>query len=431
MFFKKKNKKLVEAPLYYWEEKSYMLVIPENEDEDLLNNSLERIEKIEGLKILENNYSIEDNSMHLKVNYDNDEYEIGLFIGGISVPEYYLNKSFLFPDKDRNALLKAKKSVTIFMKFNEDAPKSYHLQLKIAVAMIPNMLGVMDESAEKMLPAKWVKMAAESKVLPNPKELFSVQAVAGDNEEVWLHTHGLCRCGIPELEVLESDSKNYQNHYNLISTYAIYLLDKHKKHENQTQGAYIGILINNQPVVVTSVSWTEALEKYKKLKLGNVNDRQGGHNSKTNVIFLYKSEEDENNNVLSKITIFDKLWGENPLFFISDEETSRMKSLAIERFNYVKESFENKDNSIIIKIGLPLEEKGKYEHIWFELLEIKGDKFKAKLTQEPYNVPNMHTGDEGWYTKNDITDWIIYTKEYSVNPDNAYLLETSSSSEDN
>jgi len=33
-----------------------------------------------------------------------------------------------------------------------------------------------------------------------------------------------------------------------------------------------------------------------------------------------------------------------------------MKELAMERFNYVKDAFKNKNNTILIKIGLPLEE---------------------------------------------------------------------------
>ncbi len=422
MFFKKKQK-LVEQPLYYWEEKSYMLIIPKSADDNILKDSIERINKIKDLEISENNYSIKDNAMHLKIIYKNINYEVGLYLGEISVPEYYFNNNSLFTKKEKEDLLKATKSITVFMKFSEDYKLSYHLQLKLANALVPDMLGLMDESAEKIFSGKWVRMTAKSNVLPNPKDMFSVQAVVGENEKVWLHTHGLCRCGISELEILESDSNNYQNHYNLISTYALYLLDKREKYENLTEGAYIGVLINNQPVDVTSIPWTEALKNYKKLKLGGISDRQGGHNSKSNVIFLYKSEEDENNKIISKINVFDKFWGENPLFFISDEETNRMKSLAIERFNYVKEAFKDKTNEIIIKIGIPLAEKGKFEHIWFELLEIKNNKFKAKLTQEPYDIENMHPGYIAWFSIEDITDWLIYTKDFSVNPDNAYLLE--------
>lgn len=423
MLFKKRKTELEEVPLYYWEEKSYMLVIPKDENEDLLKDCLNRITTIKGVEVLENNYSLEDNAIYLKLVYDKDEYDVGIYVGNVSVPEYYLNKNFLFTEQEREDILNAQKALTIFMKFNKDEKKSYHFQLKLAVAMVPNLIGIMDESAEKMLPAKWVKMTSDSNILPSPKNLFTVQAVMGEDKKVWLHTHGLCRCGITELEILESDEENYRNHYNLITTYAMYLLDKKDENSTVDNGSYIGCLIDGTPIVATCVSWTKGILEYKNLKLGNLEDRKDSHNSKTSIIFLYKSEEDENNKKISKVSIYDKLWGENPIFFISDKETNRMKELAIERFSYIKDAFKNKENAILIKIGLPLKEKDKYEHIWFELQEIKGNKFKAKLTQEPYDIKNIHEGDEAWYQINDITDWIIYTKEFAVIPDNAYLLE--------
>lgn len=168
----------------------------------------------------------------------------------------------------------------------------------------------------------------------------------------------------------------------------------------------------------------EGILEYKHLHLGNIKDRKNGHNSKTSIFFLYKSEEDEKNNVLSRVSIYDKLWKDNPIFFFSDEETDRMRELAIERFNYIKESFKDKKNTILIKIGLPLKDKNSYEHIWFQLLEIKRNKLKAKLTQEPYDVKELHTDDIAWYTINDVTDWIIYTKKYSITPSSTYLLES-------
>jgi len=316
--------------------------------------------------------------------------------------------------------MNAKVSLTMFMKFNNDAKKSYYLQLKLAVAMFPNMLGIMDESAEKMLPASWVKMTATSKVLPSADDLYSVQAVSSDNGEIWLHTHGLCRCGLTELEILNSDQENYNNHYNLISTLASYLLDKRK---DSVDSAYIGLLKNEQPVVATYLSWTEGLKEYNNLNLGNIEDRKDGHNSKTSIIFLYKSEEDENNKIFTKVTEFNNLWGENPIFFISDEETARMKDLAIERFDYVKKEFKNKENEVIIKIGLSVDNDNNYEHIWFKLIELNGDKFKAKLLQEPYDIKGIHEGDERMFTVADVTDWIIYTPSFNVTPGSVYLLE--------
>lgn len=416
------KKKLVEQPLGYWEEKSYMMAIPRSDDEDILKKGIDRLSSNKEFKVKDTNYGV-NGVVTLKVVYDKKTYELGFYLGGISVPEYYLYRNFLFTEEEKQDILNARRAITIFMKFDGDAKKCFHLQLKLATSLIPDLIGVMDESAEKMLPAKWVRMMAESKVLPSSKDLFNVQAVNGKDGSVWLHTHGLCRCGVTELEILNSDKDHTQQHYNLIMTYAMFLLDKKEPFDPIYNGAYIGRLVNGYPVVVTAVPWVEGLNKYKRLKNGNAKDRNNGHNSKTSIIFLYTSEEDENNRILKQVSLYNELWGENPLFFFSDEETDRMKSLARERISYVKEAFKNKDNTILLKIGLPLKEKGKFEHIWFELLEIKGKKFKGKLTQEPYDVPTMHTGDEAWYTIDDLTDWIIYTKEAAVNPSNAYLLE--------
>lgn len=420
------KKKLEEAPLYYWEEKSYMMIILPAfaNDEEVLRNALKGIEKIKNLKVIDENYSIENNCINLKIEYEDEDYEVGYFLGDICVPEYYLNKLF-FTEKEREELLNAKRAVTIFMKFRKNVKKSYHLQLKLAVNMVPNLIGILDESAEKLIPRESVLMQAKSKILPSSKSLFTIQAVVSI-DEVWYHTHGLCRCGLTELEILKSNADHQKSQYNLLSTFAMFLIDKEGKYDPTQKGAYLGRLINGTPIVATYKPWTEGIQYYKNLKLGGKKDRKQGHNSNTSVIFLYTSEENEKNGIVDKISVYDNLWEDNPIFFISDEETQRMKETAIEKFNYLKKGYEHKDYHCLVKIGLPLEEKGQFEHIWFELLEIKGNKFKAKLTQEPYYFDDIHEGYINWYTVNDITDWVIYTPEYSIIPDTAFLLDDES-----
>lgn len=417
---KKKLENLKEAPLGYWEESSYMMVVPEEATQELLDGILDRLLNMKEIKILEKQPLTEETPGKVRLIYEEEEYEIGFYPSGFSVPEFYLNQNYYFTEEEKKNLMNAKASLTIFMKFNQNAKKSYHLQLKLALAMVPNMLGIMDESAEKMLPTAWVKMTASSKILPGANTLYNVQAVSNDEGETWLHTHGLCRCGLTELEILKSDQKNYNNHYNLISTLASYLLDKKEEYQGS---AYIGLLVNRQPVVATYVSWTQGLKEYQQLKLGNIVDRQNGHNSKTSIIFLYKNEKDEKNKTLTKVSEFNDLWGENPIFFISNEETERMKQLAIEKFDYVKKAFQNKENNIIIKIGLPIDNENNFEHIWFELIELNEDQFKAKLLQEPYDVKDIHEGDERTFTVNDITNWLIYTPSFTIQPESVYLLE--------
>ncbi len=416
------RKKYIASPLNYWEEKSYMMVIPSKEDDDLLKNAITRLSKSKEIKLLSNTFNVETHTIELTIEYEDDKYDIGIFTGGVSIPDYYL-RGIQFTEDEKTAILNASTALTIYMDFTKDVKLCYQLELKLAVLMVPDFAGIMDESAERMLARSWVLLSANSRTLPSSKDLFSVQVILGKNEKVWIHTHGLCRCGLSELEILESDTTNEESHYNILNTYAMYLIDKKEPYDPHMTGAYIGRLMNGYPLVITSIPWTDGLNEYKKLTLGGEHDRKRGHNTKTDIIFIFKSEEDEKNGVLSKLSDYDEFLKDNPLFFFSDEETDRMKDVARERFSYVEKAFANPENHILIKIGLPLEEEGKYEHIWFELIEINKGKFKGRLTQEPYYIEGIHKDYENWYTKEDVTDWIIYTPEYSVTPDTAYLLE--------
>ena len=168
---------------------------------------------------------------------------------------------------------------------------------------------------------------------------------------MWLHTHGLNRCGLYELEILKSDKENYNNHYYLISALASHLLDKDDRTSEPGVGVYIGMLNDRLPIVATYVSWTKALDEYRSLVLGSADDREEGHNGRTAPVFIYTSEDDEKKGRLRKVSEYDSMWGENPLFFISTRETNRMSALARERFGLVKYMAKKDEGSILLKLA--------------------------------------------------------------------------------
>jgi len=45
------------------------------------------------------------------------------------------------------------------------------------------------------------------------------------------------------------------------------------------------------------------------------------------------------------------------------------------------------------------------------------------LTQEPYHIPDLHEGDEGIYSINYVSDWMIYTEKDVITPETVYLLD--------
>ena len=84
---------------------------------------------------------------------------------------------------------------------------------------------------------------------------------------------------------------------------------------------------------------------------------------------------------------------------------------------------------VIVKIGVITDKEHwngdtpQREHMWFDLKEVREDGIVATLTNEPYYVSGLKKGDTALYPYEDITDWIIYTPEGRITPDDVYLYQ--------
>lgn len=413
------------APLGYWEENSYMVAFPEVLPRDILTKVKERLETVPDATLTGFNFNADTREMTFALSYESEEYT-----GGIGIDEFPTAPQILqmITQEDRARLQNVTHGLTVYMNFRKnphlDPFKAYHLQLKVMLALVPDLVLIYDESAERIVNGKWARMVAASLYTPGPNDLFWVQAVAGSDGKLWLHTHGLCRFNLVELEILDGDKEYSEGYYHVITTLAGIMLDEGITEKDG--GFYIGMLADRIPLVVTTVPWTEALADYPGISCGGAQDRKDGHNSQSNVIFVYKSPDDQENDVHSKPSIYNDLWDKNPLFFFSNRETMRLSMIARERFETAKKAFA-KGCPVLIKIGLPVDdpEDDEREHIWFELKSVEENGFVATLTQEPFNVSGIHEGDDRLLTVDDITDWMIMSEELKmrISPNNAYLLD--------
>lgn len=428
-FFKKKQNEVEipqVQPMAAWEENSYMHVLSDRVDNEDLSGAKERIEAIEGVKLIEFNER-DDGSGNLTLEYKGEEYGVGFYFEDFVLESLYSLQNQKIHDEDFLEIKEKDSSFVIHMNFNKNYFDSYHLQLKLIMAFFPDALAVVDESAERLLSGRWVKLAAESSVTPNAESLFTVQAVFDDEtKKVWLHTHGMCRTGFSEFELLDISQENANDIYYLLNTVACRVLYQNEAIEDYI---FLGEFIDGNEIVVAPLPWNVAIEKYPSTILGGPADRVDSHNTNSQVIFLFLSEEDANNGKYTKPSEIEDKLIENPLYYYTNEQTDHMKFMARDRYELLRNAIlENPSYRALIKVGLPTDgEDGKpdyenLEHIWFELIEFTEEGFKAVLTQAPYRVSAMKEGDEGEYTVNDVTDWIIYTDEMSIDPNTAYLL---------
>lgn len=418
-----KNKKLKAKPLEYWEESSYLLALTDDSGKFPSPDDIaSRAAAVEGVKVLSAEFNEEHGVFVVTVSYGGGEHRFIFGPHPYSIPDLVIATLQGFDDEDINKLKRTQFAMDIVTQFGKEAKKDFHLQLKIAAAVMPDAVGYLDESQERVFHPRWAALAAKSEVLPPPSSLFTVQCVSS-GDSVWLHTHGLCRCGLTEIEVLDSDREHMNGHYKLLSAFATYMIDYEGGFDFGKSVGYVGMLKSGMPVVVCCRQWTEALKEYKDLKLGGAEDRQDGHNTLTAPIFIVSPREEDNGDIV-KVTKFDRLWDDDPVYFFTKAETQRMKDLAQERIEYAKKAAKNAQDHVLVKVGVPTDtEDHALEYVWFELIDFVGDSFKAKLTHEPYNVSSMHEGDECTLKTSDITDWAIYTKNGVVTPNEVYLLE--------
>ena len=410
------------------QEPSYMIAIPK--DQSLIEdpkNFMGNLTSCEFIKINDMNMD-ETRGLVIDLTIGDNDYEVELNPTGVEIPDF-VRPEHAFTDEEVRMLDEAQAGLAICFNYEGDSNQCFHDQLKIMDVLFPELLAVLDCPSEKLLSGKWVALAAKSSVLPAPRYLFTVQAISDGGDEVWLHTHGLKRCGLYELEILNSNKEFFNDHYKMIEAFALRMLESDEPIE-PGDAVFIGQAAGKQ-LTLTAVDWKEALDHYPDVTLGTEEDRDDGvHSEDTCVLMIYKNERAEEQKIYTPVDDFNQFLGQNPMFYFSTEETKRMSALARERLPYMIKAFENKENAIIAKIGLTIdkehwshEDKPEKEHIWFEIKDIKNGSVTGELTQEPYYVSGMKKGDTGTYPFSDITDWLIFTKENRVSPDDAYLLD--------
>lgn len=409
---------------------SYVMLIPK--DDSVLDDLETLVGKLIGLPFIKviSTTARDDGSYKVALEYLKEEFAFNVSIEDFELPELY-RIGHDFTDGEIAVMESAKRGLASSLIFGENNCGSYHLQIKLLCAMSEDPAGIVDFSGERMLCGRWAKLAAQSQVPPAPAYLYVVQGVSRDNGQVWVHTHGLNRCGGIELEILDSDKDNYGGQVGVINTLASRIVSNGSFYD-EYEPVYVMRLSPDVHIVATWISWEKAIKMYPDDLLGGMEDRQDGHNTDTGAVYLYKSQEDADKRRISHLGIYNKLYNENAMQMITTEETQRMKQLALERLGYMIKLFEDRerfeDFGILVKVGLEVDDEYKdgdmKEHIWFDLKSVdkEGETFDAELTQEPYYIAALKEGDMRKCRFDEITDWAAFIDGDRITPDSVYRL---------
>lgn len=404
---------------------SYMMAVPRKEDD--IKDPDEIIKRLKESELFITEKTEVDSVIKAQVLYLGKSYNIDIIPENYELsPMYTINHHLT--EENYGILENSRMGLTVAMTFSDDILESYHLQLKILYCILPDMAAAIDFCSEKVLSGVWIRLAAESSIAPSPDYIYTIQAVSGEKGEVWLHSHGLHRCGAIEVEILNSDKDNYNNHYYILQTLAKRIISNNTFIDEE-DSIWAGRMNNGDDIVATWIDFKEAVKKYPKNLTGGVNDRKEGHNKDTGVVYLYLCEDDFNKKKYTHVSAINEYITDNLLMMYTNEETARMAALAKDRVQYFINAIKDSEIEGLMKIGLEVDEEFKNEddtfreHIWFHVLDINEDNIHAVLTQEPYYIKDLKADTEMDVNLKDLTDWILYTPKGQVTPDSIYLLE--------
>lgn len=429
---------------------SVMGIVPYYKNEDF---SASRIEKslrnnsdfdLLSFSPLEENMEFYIAGFAAEIEYTGQQYDVDIYVS--KTEGLYLQDYGFANNIDEESLKVAQGQqyyIETSMFFGEDNLASFHLQLKLMNAIVPKASVVIDFMSYRLLSAKWLSLSARSSIPPSPDYLYTLHCVYdqeedNDNKRYWFHTHGLLRCGSVELEMLNITQGIEQMHTLMNMTVKKFLTDPSREKEQFAIG-YDGMGIN-----LCWLRWEEALNDFPANILGGMNDRkQDGdiHASPSGILFAV---EDKN---MTSPEIYASTLADNPIYYISTEETSRMSALAKERFGMFKEVFEKEnpwkekksfiknifgskgpgdsDWSFLVKLGLTVDDAetgSDKEHLWFDVISVNEDEMEVKLLNQPYWISSIKEGGIYKYPTELLTDWIIYGPESTYTPDSIYEL---------
>lgn len=324
---------------------------------------------------------------------------------------------------DQAAARESRFTVGVSTTFGDNPLRDFHRQVRILAAAAPDAVLVMDLAACRPHPPGWLKETSASAVPPSPQNLYVIHSVYEKDDPraaVWMHTHGLRRCGSIELEILGVASAQAPPLARLINTAAAMFIEQGPCPPDTP--FEIGRGLN-----LVWLPWEEGLRRVRKASLGGPRDRDESHSLPSGILFAPRRGL-LGRRYRSPALHVPTLEG-NPLLYVSRMETDRMAMLAQDRlgeFADLQRRFGGSpDWMFLVKLGYPIDgasSEGDREHLWFQVHEIRGNAVDATLTNEPYGVERLRKGERGMHPLDLLSDWAVLNPSGQYSPDTLHLL---------
>lgn len=314
--------------------------------------------------------------------------------------------------------------------------------LSLVVRAFPEVPAVLDASTRRWflrdeLERLFVGPAGEPEATEDV--LWRVVAVGrserpDDDERLWLHTMGLARCGLPELEMLEVPGRNVRGAVTLLNGIAALCLTEPFPPPGGVASVGVNLRVSFQP-------WNEVVRYLDPGALGSVADRRadeepGSLNPLLGVRAVICGPEPKGQ--------YRRVWcwpdeavgrierGEAGLY-LSPNATRLLARRARNTWGEFATAFASLRRSTAPAAGTSVflvkasvqggsDPEGYREHLWFEVKDIRGDRAEGKLLNDPHMATHLSLGEVVPVEIDLVSDWRVNLPEGQFGPTTADRL---------
>ncbi len=312
--------------------------------------------------------------------------------------------------------------IVVATRFGDEPLWDYHRQLQVLSAVSERCVLVLDDNACALRTAQWLNEVASGTTPPSPQSLYSVHCIHDDEQRVWVHSHGLKRCGAIEFEMLDLPGEEAASMTPLVHAVAAMWIEDGPGECGEEFSVGKDLLLAWLP-------WQDALAKMKVRGPGGRADRDEVHATESGVLFV-RTPSWKGPKYSCPSTLAPILDG-NPMLYVSNMETVRMTLLAAERLHrfvsLLSQYGGDQQWRFLVKLGYQVDggDDSQREHLWFDVHSIEGECADATLLNEPYHIARMHEGQRGTHALDKLSDWAILCPRGQFGPDSVCVAEES------
>lgn len=249
-----------------------------------------------------------------------------------------------------------------------------------------------------------------------------------DRGSIWLHTHGLWRCGRPELEMLDVDRAHLHEASSLLNDLAERLIDETPPPPGEPY-------LIGQELLVMLRPWQEVVARLPPEAPGGTRDRQEKNDNmhlgaRAVVCDVQPDSEDGRINSYPR-EVLERLAEDDVVLYKSAASTERMTRRACYTWGELATAFaklqplgrgttEEPRVKVLLKVSFAFgggeEEDRSAEHLWFETLRFEGDRAEGRLLNSPLHIMEMEKDQVLWVERNKVSDWKVHTELGSFGP---------------